>query len=437
MQVTIEETGALERLMKVQVPAEQIDTKMRERLQQLSRSVRLKGFRPGKVPLKVIQQRYGRQVRDEVTQEVMQNSLRDALAEQSLRVAALPSVTPDAADNEAGTFNFTAKVEVYPEVEDLGLNDINIKRPVVEITEQDVNDMIRTLQEQRRSWDDVERASAEGDRVFGEFTATLEDGTKVPEEGRQRIATVLGSGVAPQEIEDAMDGEKVDTTLELDLTFPESYSDQNLAGKAAKLELVVTKVQEGNVPEVDDEFAVFFGVEGGVDKLREEVQENLQRERDQAESQVLRRRFVDSLVGHFESLDLPPSLLAQEASILQQNALQQVQQAGGDASRVPSAEDFAPTARRRVLAGFLFGELAQRNNISLDQARVRATVERLASTYDDPQQVIDLYYKEQQLLQNVQQQVMEEQIVEWALEQISTEEENVQFAQLIREARNV
>lgn len=437
MQVTIEETGALERQMKVQLPAEQIDDKVRQRFQELSRTVRLKGFRPGKVPLNVVKQRYGRQVRDEVTQEIMQNSLRDALAQESLRVAALPSITPAPREDSDPTFEFTATVEVYPEVEDMGLEQIALKRPAVEITEKDVDDMIRTLQEQRRTWNDVERPAAEGDRVFAEYVATLEDGSRVPEEGEQKMATVIGSGVSPKEIESAIEGQSVGADVEVEMTFADDYADERLAGKAAKLALKVTKVQEGDVPEVDDDFAEFFGVEGGVEKLREEVEENLQREREQAMSQVLRRRFVDALVNHFADLQLPPTLLRQEASILRQNAVQQIEQAGGDVNRAPSLEDFATIARRRVMAGYLFGELAQRNEISLDQARVRATVERLASTYDDPQQVVELYYKEQQLLQNVQQQVMEEQIVEWALERVSAEDEAVQFAQLIREARNV
>jgi trigger factor len=437
MQVTIEETGALERQMKVQLPAEQIDNKVRQRFQELSRTVRLKGFRPGKVPLNVVKQRYGRQVRDEVTQEIMQNSLRDALAQESLRVAALPSITPAPQEDGASTFEFTATVEVYPEVENLGLEELSIKRPVVDITEQDVDDMIKTLQEQRRTWDDVERPAEDGDRVFAEFVATLDDDSKVPAEGVQKIATVIGSGVTPEEIESALSGQAVGAELEVDLTFPEAYSDEKLAGKAAKLTLSITKVQAGNLPDVDDDFAEFFGVEGGVDKLRAEVEENLEREREQALSQVLRRRFVDALVNHFEDLQLPPTLLRQEASILRQNTMQQIEQAGGDVDRAPSVEDLAPVARRRVMAGYLFGELAQRNEIELDQGRVRSTVERLASTYDDPQQVVELYYKEQQLLQNVQQQVMEEQIVEWAIERVSAEEESVQFAQLIREARNV
>lgn len=436
MQVTIEETGALERLMTVQLPAEQIDSKVRERFQQLSRSVRLKGFRPGKVPLNVVQQRYGRQVRDEVTQEVMQNSLRDALAKESLRVAALPSVTAQPRQDKDEFFQFTAKVELYPEVEDLGLTEMTLQRPQVEISEQDVDDMIRTLQEQRRTWADVERPAAEGDRVLAEYVAILDDGVLVPEEGRQRIATVIGSGISPKEIEDALNGMSAGEEKNIELTFADNYADNRLAGKAAKLALFLTKVQEGAVPEVNDEFAEFFGVEGGVDKLREEVKENLEREREQALSQVLRRRFVDALVTRFEELQLPPTLLRQEAELLRQNVMQQINQAGGDVSRAPAAEDFAPTARRRVMAGYLFGELARRNQLNLDPARVKATVERLASTYDDPQQVVELYYKERQLLQNVQQQVMEEQIVEWAVGQVNVEDQSMAFAQLIREARN-
>ncbi|GAB4192693.1 MAG: trigger factor [Wenzhouxiangellaceae bacterium] len=435
MQVTIEETGALERLMKVQVPADQIENKVRQRFQELSRTMRMKGFRRGKVPLSVVQKQYGQQVRDEVTQEVMQNSLRDAIEQESLRVAALPDISP-LEDAEDGAFAFSARVELYPEIEQLDISDLKIKQPQVEITDQDIEDMLKTLQEQRREWHDSEAPAADGERVFAEYSATL-DGEKVPAEGRQRLATVLGSGVIFAELEDALRGMKAGEDKSLELTFPEDYSAiPALAGQTAPVELHLTKVQGGELPEVNDEFAAAFGIDGGADQLRVEVRENLERELTQARSQVLRRRFVDALVDRFESLELPPSLLRREAETMRQNMIRQITQAGGDESRAPSSEDLAPTARRRVLAGYLFGELAQRNDIQLDQRKVVQAIERVASTYDDPQQVIELYMKEQQLLQNVQQQVMEEQIVEWSLEQVAAEDEAMAFSQLIREARN-
>lgn len=435
MQVTIEETGALERRMTVQVPAQQVEDKVRERFQHLSRTVRLKGFRPGKVPLNVVRQRYGREVRDEVRNEIMQNSLREAIQQESLRVAAMPSVEPTENDGDQ-LFEFTAQVEIYPEIDELDVAGISVKRPRVEIVDQDVDDMLKTLQEQRREWVDVERPAADDDRIYADFVATLDDGAQVPAEGRQRLATVIGSGVVFAELEDALRGMAAGESKDVDMTFPDDFGDANLAGKATKINLQVTQVQEGNAPEINDEFAASFNVEGGVEQLRKDVRDNLEREMEQAHSQIMRRRFVDALIARFEDLELPPSLLRQEAEILRQNYAQQVEQAGGDASMTPSVEDLAPNARRRVLAGYLFGELAQRNEVQLDQARVRATVERLASTYDQPQQVVELYYKEQRLLQNVQQQVMEEQIVEWALERVAAEDETMAFSQLIREARN-
>lgn len=437
MQVTIEETGALERLMTVQVPADEIESKARERFQHLSRTVRLKGFRPGKVPLNVVKQRYGRQVMDEVTQEVMQNSLRDAIEQESLKVAALPALTPAPLAEQSEQFQFTARLELYPEIGQLELRDITVQRPVAEIGDEDVDEMLKTLQEQRRTWTEPDRGAIEGDRVMANFVATLEDGQKIPADKRQKIATVIGSGVAPADIEAGLNGMKAGENKEFSAGFPEDYGDELLAGKTVTLDLQVEKVQEGQLPLLDDEFASSFGVDGGVEQLRSDVRENLERELAQARSQVLRRRFVNALVGHFSDLELPPSLLRREAELLRQNIGQQVEQAGGDVNQVPSLEDLAAPARQRVLAGYLFGELAERNNIDLDQGRVRSTIERLAATYDQPEQVVEYYYQERQLLQQVQQQVMEEQIVEWALDQISVNDESMAFGQLVKEARNV
>ncbi len=423
MQVSVEKTGDLERRMTVQVPAENIDSQVSGRLDELRRQVRLKGFRPGRVPMKIIRQRYGDQVREEVLQQVMQSSLQEAIGEQELRVAGVSSLQPTP-QSDSGDFEFTAELEVFPEIPELDVADMQVERPEAEITDADVDDMIETLREQRRTFSEVERAAEDGDRVRLGYVAEL-DGERVPEQGEHEIAPVLGELAAFKELEDAVRGMSAGEEKEVELTFPANYRHEGLAGKTAQVKLAVKAVDAAELPEVDDAFAEAFGIEGGVDELRDGVRKNLEREMRQAVSNRLRQTVTDGLGERFADMPVPASSVEQEIRELQGQLQQQTGQ------QPPPAEKLRGTAEQRVRLGMLLGELARQNGISVDPARVQARIEEIAETYDQPSEVIELYRSEARLMDQVENMVLEDQVIDWVLENAKVENKSMSFKELM------
>lgn len=424
MQVSVEKTGDLGRRMTVQVPADDIDGQVRHRLDELRRQVRLKGFRPGKVPMKVIQQRYGQQVREEVIQQVMQSSLQRAIGEQQLRVAGVSRIQPGPAA-DGGDFRFTAELEVYPDLPQIDVAGLVIERPEVEITDEDVDDMIETLRAQRRVWSPADRPSAAGDRVRVEYTALAGD-TRIPEIGHHEMAPVLGSGALFKQFEQALTGIEAGAEKTAAFQFPDDYRNPDLAGKEAEVSLKVIAVESAELPAVDEDFARAFGVEGGVEQLRIDVRRNLEREMRAAVIDRLKLAVTDGLAAHFSDFSLPTSSVQQEARELQ---AQVQQQTGRD--EPPPLENFAEAASKRVRLGFLMAEIARQNDIRPDDARVQAKIEEIADTYEEPAQVIELYRSNARLMDSVHNLVMEEQVVDWVLERAAVTAKPMSFKELM------
>ena len=423
MQVSVEKTGDLERRMTVQVPAENIDSKVSGRLDELRRQVRLKGFRPGRVPMNIIRQRYGDQVREEVLQQIMQSSLEEAIGEQKLRVAGVSSLQPQPPADGAD-FEFTAELEVFPEIPNLDVSDMEIERPKAEIADSDVDDMIETLRQQRRTFTEVERAAANGDRVRLGYVADI-DGERIPEKGEHEIAPVLGELVSFTALEDAIRGMSAGEDKELELTFPESYRHEALAGKTAQVKLTVKVVEASELPDVDEAFAEAFGIDGGLEELRDGVRSNLEREMRQAINNRLKQAVTDGLSTRFSDLQVPPSSVSQEIRQMQA----QIQQQTGQ--QPPPADKFRDSAEQRVRLGLLLAELARQNDISIDPARVQARIEEMAETYDQPAEVIELYRSEPRLMDQVENMVLEDQVVDWILENAKVEDKKMTFPELM------
>ncbi|MDZ7789417.1 MAG: trigger factor [Xanthomonadales bacterium] len=426
MQVSVEKTGDLERRMTVQVPGDSIDSKVSGRLDELRRQVRLKGFRPGRVPMNIIQKRYGEQVRDEILQEVMQSSLQEAIGEQEMRVAGVNRIEPSPRDGE-GDFEFTAELEVFPEMPAIEVGDLEIERPEVEIADEDVDNMIDTLREQRRTWNEVSRGAEEGDRVRLGYVAEL-DGEKIPDVGEHEIAPVLGQLSSFPELEKLLHGVKVGDEKETELTFPESYRHASLAGKAAPVKLRVKAVEESEMPEVDEAFAESFGVEGGVDQLRSDVKKNLEREMRQAVTNRVKQAVTDGLAERYGDLGLPASAVNQEIRQMQEQMQQQTGQ------QPPAAEQFREGAQKRVRLGLLLAEVARQHDISIDPGRVQSKIEELAETYDQPEQVIELYRSEPRLMDQVENMVLEEQVIDWVLDNARVSNKSMSFNELMGQA---
>lgn len=409
--------------MTVQVPGDSIDSKVSGRLDELRRQVRLKGFRPGRVPMNIIRKRYGEQVRDEILQEVMQSSLQEAIGEQEMRVAGVNRIEPKPREGE-GDFEFTAELEVFPEMPEIEVGDLEIERPEVEIAEADVDNMIDTLREQRRSWKEVSRGAEDGDRVRLGYVAEL-DGEQIPDVGEHEIAPVIGQLSSFPELEELLRGASAGDEKETELTFPESYRHASLAGKTAPVKLRVKAVEESEMPEVDEAFAESFGVEGGVDQLRADVKKNLEREMRQAVTSRVKQAVTDGLAARYGDLGLPASAVNQEIRQMQEQMQQQTGQ------QPPAADQFREGAEKRVRLGLLLAEVARQHDISVDPGRVQSKIEELAETYDQPEQVIELYRSEARLMDQVENMVLEEQVIDWVLENAKVSNKTMTFNELM------
>lgn len=430
MQVSLENTANLERRLTVSLPAERFEGVVGKRLQEIGRTASIKGFRRGKVPAKIIEQRFGPQVRNEAYGELIRESLGEAIAQEKLRVAGTPEVKPEAV-GDGGEIRYSATFEVVPDFGTVDPAELKIVRATASIGDADIDGMIETLRQQRRTWDLVERPAEPGDLVTVETFATTSAG-RYPAEGADRGATVLGSNVMYPELESQLAGMGAGEQREVDITFPANWRVSELANQAAKVTISVTKVSAPNLPVVDEAFVKSFGIKGGkVDQFRQEVRSNLERELKGNLMQRLRAEVAEKLVGAHASVELPSRLIQVEARQMAAAAEQQARQQGQPNAKF-EAEPFLPAARNRVAAGLLVGEVARQNNLKLEPARLNETLQLIASTYEDPQQVIELYRNDPNLMSSLRGRVMEEQVIDWIAERADATEKAMSFAELMR-----
>ncbi|MBH0089768.1 trigger factor [Pseudoalteromonas sp. NSLLW218] len=409
MQVSVETTQGLERRITITVPSENVETEVKKRLQQLSKTQRIDGFRAGKVPVSVINKRFGPAVRQEVAGEVMQRNFYEAIVSEKINPAGAPTFAPKSL--EAGKdLEFSATFEVYPEVEVQGLDKITVEKPAVTVTDEDLANMLETLRKQHAEWADVDTAAGENDRVTVDFVGTI-DG-EVFEGGKaEDFPLELGQGRMIPGFEDNIVGKKAGEEVVADVTFPDDYHAENLKGKAAQFTITVKKVEAQELPELSEEFATKFGVtEGGVDALKEEVKKNMTRELDQAVKASVKDQAIKGLLANNE-IEVPKALVDQEVDALRQQAAQRF---GGDAQNMPElpAELFHEQAVTRVKTGLLLGEVIKVNEIKVDDAKVEALIATVASAYEDPTEVVEYYKGNDQLMQQMRNVAMEEQAVE-------------------------
>jgi len=433
MQVSIETVSGLERRMTVGVPADQVENEVTARLQKAAKTMRLDGFRAGKVPFKVVRQRFGSGVRQEVVGEVVSKSFQDAISKENVRPAGQPSI--DSLTDEPGKdLEFVASFEVYPEVELQDFASLSVVKPVAEVTEADVDKMIDVLRNQNATWHDVERAAADGDQVKIDYT-----GRKDGEEFEGGKATgsnlVLGSGQMIPGFEAGIVGMKAGDTKTINATFPEDYHAEDLKGAAVEFEITVHGVQEKQQPELDDEFFARFGVtEGGEEKFRAEVRSNMERELRNAIKNKVKTRLMTQLLDKHE-VALPKALVKEEVGALRRQMLSQF--GGGqnfDESLLPD-ELFSAEAERRVALGLLVAKVIEEAGIKADADKVRAQIEEIAATYEEPEEVVRYYYGNQQLLVGVQSAVLEDQVVEHILQSAALEEQACSYEEAVQPDR--
>ena len=433
MQVSVENTSGLERRLTVQLPGQEIQDKINAKLRELSKTVRIKGFRPGRVPMSIVKQRFGAQATNEIQNEAIQAGLQQAIQQENLRPASMPRLDGELANNDDGDLEFIALVEVYPEIDTLDVSSMTIERPETEVSEDDVDDMIGTLREQRMEWNDVEREIKKGDKVLVEYVAKTEEG-RVPAKGKQQLSIIMGNS-SFEEMEKAIKKLSAGDKTKLELSFPDAFRDPALAGKTAKTKLNVVTVQKGSKPKVDKEFIKSFGIEDGKkDSFQTEIRNNLERELKQATSTMLKANLIEQLIKATPDMEVPEAVVRQEASSM---AAQMVQSQGQELPPEMMAklvEPFMEQAEGRVRAGLLLGELAHQNEIRIDANRVREAIEQAASTYEEPAEVVQLYYNNERLMQQVESSVLEEQVVDWVLENAKVSPKEMKFQDVITAA---
>ncbi len=430
MQIHLENLGALKRRLDVTLPQSQIEAEVESRLKRIARTARMHGFRPGKVPLKVIAQTYGPQVRQEVLGDAVQRSFAEAVRSRNLRVAGLPHFEPKPSPESGTDFQYSATFEVYPEVQLGDLSGLTLERPVHEVTEADVDQTIEVLRRQRMTFAPVERGAARGDRLLLDFQGTLNG---QPFEGGQGqgVTVILGEGRLLPAFEDHLLSVKAGETKRFEVDFPEDYHGKEVAGKTVTFEVTVRAVEEPRLPPVDADFAKALGIaDGNLEKMRSEIRANVEREVKQRLQARLKERVMEALLA-VASLELPQALVEAEQRRLAEAARRDLESRGVQVRGAPlPLEMFAEQAERRVKLGLILAELVKTHGLQARPEQVRAIVEDLAQSYERPEEVVKWYYSKPERLNDAEALALEENVVRWVLGQAKVVDKPVGFDEL-------
>jgi trigger factor len=427
MMVSVEALKGLERRMQVSVPASRVEQQVDKRLFSVSRTARIKGFRPGKAPIHVVRKHYGAQVREEVVGDIIRETFSEALQQEKLVPAGGPRIEPLPA-GKGEDLRYSATFEVYPKFELKGVEGMELVRPKAAVADADVDAMLESLRKQRPDYVAVERAAADGDRLTIDFEGKLEgepfEGGKA--EGHQ---FELGAGRMLKDFEEGLRGASAGETRTVDVAFPEEYPAKNLAGKTAQFEITVKQVEETRLPEIDDEFCKAFGVEeGGVEALRAEVRENMERELAQSIRGRMKSQVMDKLLAG-NAIDLPSVLVEQEIRDMQIEALRRM--GARNANKLPPREPFEANARRRVALGLLLNEVIRSASIQVDAAKVQERLEEMVLGYDDPDAARQQYVENEGAMRQLQMMVLEDQVVEHIVSRANITEQLAAFKDIM------
>jgi trigger factor len=430
MAANVENLGTLERRVSMSVPLQDIERQVEAKLKQLARNVKMPGFRPGKVPMKLVAQTYGPQVRNEVLGDAVQKSFSDAVREANLRVAGYPKIEKKDGANEQA-LEFSATFEIYPEVKVGELSGAKIEQPKVEVDEAAVDRTIEILRKQRARFVAVDRPARDGDRVTVDFQGTA--GGEPFEGGKaENFVLTVGEGRMLPEFEAAARGMAQGESKTFPLKFPDDYHGKAVAGKEAQFEIRIKSVEEPQLPALDAEFAKALGVaDGDVGKMRAEIRANVEREVKKRVDARLKGQALDALLAA-TPVTLPKSLIEMEAQQLVQRAAADLQSRGVKLEQVPLApQHFEETARRRVALGLIIAELARAENLQPKPAEVRAMVEQEAQSYESPAEVVKWFYMQPQRLSEMEAMALEANVVKWILSKAPVTEKEISFEELM------
>lgn len=424
MEVSVEQTGTLERSVNVSVPAEVVAGRIAAQLRKIGSNAKVDGFRKGKVPTAILEERYGFQARQDVYDDLFKETYVKALQEEDLEPASGPSIK-SMENNEGEAFTYVATFEVYPDVT-LKLDGIEVSRPVGEVKDEDVDVMVSELRGQRKEWVAKDGASAEGDQVIADFVGKL-DGEDFDGNQGEDVQIELGAGGFLPDFETGLTGVKTGDETSFDVNFPDDYHAEMLQGKTVVFTATVKAVNTGEMPELDDEFVKSFGIfEGGVDQLREQLGQHMEREMNQAGDARVKEELLEKIVDDHAGLELPKAMIEQEMQSLQQEFYQNmgINVAEVDEDDLPEVplDDLTQQAIRRVTLGLVFRTIIREQKIQPDPVRIEGALLQVAANHPKPQELIKSYRQNPEVMQQIEGKVMEEQVIEWLLEQVKVTE---------------
>ncbi len=429
MQVNVEESGALERKMTVTLPAEQFDSEVDKQLKRLSRTVKVPGFRPGKVPMKIVRSRYQNDVLQDVVSDLINSSYPQALTQESLRPAGAPDIQATTI-GEGKDFEYIAVFEIYPDMSSLKIDALKVERPICEISDEDVDGTLESLRKQRVTWSPVEREAKSGDQVTMTFKGSVDGEVFEGGEGKD-MPVVLGSKSLIPGFEEQLEGIKAGEDREIDISFPDDYHNEKLAGQKAHFSVSATQVAEEQLPDIDEKLAESFGVkEGGIAKFKEEVRENLSREAEDRLSTMVRDAVFQALLDANE-INLPKALVGQETEMLLESA---EKEQPGISKHEGTRDLYEKLAERRVALGLALGEITGRENMMPDPDRVEARLIKLAETYEEPSVFVQWYKSDQKRMAEIEAQVLELMVVDKLLESAEVTDKSLSFQELVTPA---
>jgi len=431
MPATLENIGQLERRLNITLPAVEIDDEVQSRLKKLARSVKMHGFRPGKVPLKVVAQQYEGQVRREVLGDALQKSFGDAIREQNLRVAGYPRFEPMAAAGSAPQVEFSATFEIYPEIAVGDLSQTAITRSLINIGDAEVDRTLEIMRKQRANFEPVARAAALGDKATLDFAGKI-DGLEFDGGKGEDVSVILGEGRLLKDFESHVVGLEAGGARTFELRFPEDYHAREFAGKTATFDVKLKQIAEPRLPPIDAEFAKSLGVaDGNLDTMRGEIRENLERETKQRISARLKDQIMQALIDSTK-IEVPKSLVELEIERMSAAARQDLEARGIKPGAMPIPRDvFEKQAQRRVTLGLILGEVVKANGLQAKPEQVRAMVEEQAQTYEQPEQWVKWFYQAPERLRDVESRVLEDNVVAWALAIAKVEDRPIVFDELM------
>ena len=431
MQISIEKTEGLERNLKVTIPADKINSQVTEKLKEIGKQVQIKGFRPGRVPKNIIAQRYGQHAKQDVIGELINTTITDAIKENDIEIAETPEIT-EAKDLEDGGYSFVAKLELMPQIPTVDFENLEVKVKTSEVTDKDVEKMIKKLQVQKQEWKDSKGKIANGDLVTLDFVATQGKDFTFPESGKKNLVILLGESGLPKELEDKIIGMKVKESDSLKVEFPKEFSVKEIADKKVNFDFEIVSHKKGKLPKVDAEFVQSFGVDSGKEEdLVAEIKENLERELTNAVSAKKRDAILEAVRKEVNDVQISDKMIARESASLAHQAMDRARQMGIENPEHPDHKEFEKNARERILNSLIINDVVKKQNITVDYAKVRDKVKEVSQTFENPQEIMEYYYETPELMSSIENVVLESQVVDWIGSQVKLKEKKVKFDKMM------